>query len=190
MTKDPYKVLGISQNATDAEIKNAYRALARKYHPDNFAQGDPLAEVAKEKMQEINEAYDEIERLRASGGAGSAMGYGEIRAKINAGRFADADSALSAIPEANRGAEWHFLKSIILMRRGRTFDAQRELGLACELDPTNAEYQRTKEMFNAQTTGYGQSYGSGTTRNVYGGASCADLCMGMMCMNMLCRCCR
>ena len=74
--------------------------------------------------------------------------------------------------------------------RGRTFDAQRELGIACDLDPTNQEYQRTKEMFNAQMSGYGQSYGSGTTRNVYGGTSCADLCMGMLCMNMLCTCCR
>ena len=56
--KDPYSVLGVSQNATDEEIKKAYREQARKYHPDNYA-NNPLSDLAEEKMQEINEAYDE-----------------------------------------------------------------------------------------------------------------------------------
>lgn len=64
---DPYKVLGVSPTATDEEIKKAYRALARKYHPDNYA-NNPLADLVQEKMKEINEAYDEIQKLRASGG--------------------------------------------------------------------------------------------------------------------------
>ena len=57
--KDPYSVLGVNKNATDEEIKNAYRELARKYHPDNY-QDNPLSELASEKMKEINEAYDAI----------------------------------------------------------------------------------------------------------------------------------
>ena len=57
--KDPYSVLGVSQNATDEEIKKAYREQARKYHPDNYVD-NPLSDLAEEKMQEINEAYDEI----------------------------------------------------------------------------------------------------------------------------------
>ena len=190
MSNDPYKILGINQGATDDEVKAAYRALAKKYHPDNFKPDDPLAHLAIEKMQQLNEAYDEIMNRRAAGGrSGGSTNYGEIRVKINSGRFSDADAALSAIPELDRNAEWHFLKSVILMRRGYTFDAQRELGIACEMDPNNAEYQRTKEIFNSQTTGYGQGYGAGTARSPYGGASCADLCMGMLCANMLCRCC-
>ena len=56
---DPYKVLGVSPNATDDEIKTAYRELAKKYHPDNYAES-PLADLASEKMKEINEAYDTI----------------------------------------------------------------------------------------------------------------------------------
>ena len=64
--KDPYKVLGVSPNATDDEIKDAYRALVKKYHPDKFADKD-LAELANEKMQEINSAYDEIQKMRAGG---------------------------------------------------------------------------------------------------------------------------
>ena len=57
--KDPYTILGVSRDASDEEIKKAYRALARKYHPDNYA-GSDLADVAEEKMKEINEAYDLI----------------------------------------------------------------------------------------------------------------------------------
>ena len=60
---DPYKVLGVSPNASDDEIKAAYRQLAKKYHPDNYA-NNPLADLAEEKMREINEAYDMIQSKR------------------------------------------------------------------------------------------------------------------------------
>ena len=65
--KDPYSVLGVSQSASDDEIKKAYRELARKYHPDNY-QNNPLADLAEEKMKEINEAYDAITKQRTGGG--------------------------------------------------------------------------------------------------------------------------
>ena len=68
---DPYKVLGVSPTATDEEVKTAYRELAKKYHPDNYA-NSPLADLASEKMKEVNEAYDQVmqeRRRRASGGA-------------------------------------------------------------------------------------------------------------------------
>ena len=66
MSRDPYEVLGISPSATDDEVKSAYRALARKYHPDNYA-NNPLSDLAEEKMQEINDAYDAIVRMRKNG---------------------------------------------------------------------------------------------------------------------------
>ena len=61
---DPYKVLGISPNATDDEVKAAYRELARKYHPDNYT-NNPLSDLAQQKMQEINEAYDLLKNPQA-----------------------------------------------------------------------------------------------------------------------------
>lgn len=64
--KDPYKVLGVSPDASDDEIKKAYRALARKYHPDNY-NGSDLADLAEEKMKEVNEAYDAVKKMREAG---------------------------------------------------------------------------------------------------------------------------
>ena len=63
---EPYSVLGVDSNASDEEIKRAYRELARKYHPDNY-QNNPLADLAEEKMKEINEAYDAINKMRSGG---------------------------------------------------------------------------------------------------------------------------
>ena len=60
---NPYEVLGVSENASDEEIKKAYRELARKYHPDNYAD-NPLSDLAGEKMKEINDAYDQIVNSR------------------------------------------------------------------------------------------------------------------------------
>lgn len=70
---NPYKILGVEPTATDEEIKTAYRNLARKYHPDKYRDSD-LAEMAEEKMKEVNAAYEEIQQMRAKG-TGSANGY-------------------------------------------------------------------------------------------------------------------
>ena len=83
---DPYSVLGVSPNASDEEIKKAYRELARKYHPDNY-QNNPLADLAEEKMKEINEAYETITKQRSGGGA-----LINVRPADTAGRAMAADT--------------------------------------------------------------------------------------------------
>ena len=198
--KDPYTILGVKRDATDDEVKSAYRALVRKYHPDNYADDNPLKELATEKMQEVNEAYDEIQRIRQGGGSsqsdsgynsgGSSFGpYVAIRNSLNARRFGDAERALLAIPESDRIAEWHYLASIVLMQRGRVNDAMRELEIACNMDPTNMEYQKAKEMFNTRTSGYGSTYYGGMGRPYRSTADDAcNCCTNLICLDCLCEC--
>lgn len=72
---DPYKVLGVSFDATDDEIKKAYRALSRKYHPDANI-NNPLKEEAEAKFKEVQQAYQQIMDERERGYSGSAGGFG------------------------------------------------------------------------------------------------------------------
>lgn len=59
MAKSPHEVLGVNPGASADEIKKAYRTMVKQYHPDNY-KNHPLEELAKEKMQEINDAYDQL----------------------------------------------------------------------------------------------------------------------------------
>ena len=75
MSRDPYEVLGVSRNASEEEIKKAYRELARKYHPDNYV-NNPLADLASERMKEVNEAYDAVTKMRSGGGSSTSYQSG------------------------------------------------------------------------------------------------------------------
>ena len=201
---DPYQVLGVSPSATDDEIKQAYRALAKKYHPDNY-QGSPLADLASEKMAEINSAYDAIQDRRKNAAQGGfygqpqAQGYGgyqgyqnqgsgqfsDIRRLINAGRVFDAEQLLDGTPAASRDAEWNFLKGNVLLARGFLEDALTYLQRAVSMDPQNYEYRAAYERITTQRQ-YGYNGG-------YSYSSCdpCSLCSTLICANCLCNsCCR
>ena len=190
--KDPYNVLGVSPTASDDDIKKAYRDLARKYHPDNYS-GSDLADLAEEKMKEVNEAYEEIKRLRASGGdfsqgsySGSSSSYGgslyEARRLIALGNYSNAEIILDSMSASERNGEWHYLKGCIALKRGAYFDAKRHFDEACRLDPQNAEYAGARRAME----GSARSFGNETTYDPSG--SMCDVCSALLCADCLCEC--
>lgn len=200
---DPYQVLGISPNATDEQVKAAYRELAKKYHPDGYAD-NPLADLAQEKMKAINEAYDTImnQRKNGTGGtngggfAGGAYGgarpsgsgqFADIRNLIRSNRIEEAEELLSGVPQSNRDAEWHFLKGSVCYSRGWLDEASDYLSRACNMDPTNQEYKSALNqiMWQRQGNVRGNPYAG---RPVQNGDDCSfcDVCGGLMCLDCLC----
>lgn len=193
--KDPYEVLGVGPSASDEEIKRAYRDLARKYHPDNYAD-NPLADLAQEKMKDINEAYDTITRSRSGGGyqqsgqnrqsyqnasyysAGNPS-YAQIRQLISQGSLDAAESLLRN--SSGRDAEWYYLSGMIAYRRGFLDDARRNFQSAYSMEPGNPEYQQALRAVQGGGNMYRQTnYGSGS--------DCDDLCTSMLCAHCLCNC--
>ncbi len=191
--KDPYQILGISPAATDDEVKAAYRQLAKKYHPDNY-DNNPLSDLAQEKMQEINDAYDAIIRMRRQGGstggsagaAGSTGGtrYADIRNLIQLGRVVDAETLLDGVPAPARDAEWYFLKGSVLYKKGWLDDAYNHFSTATRMDPQNPEY---RAAFNRMDMGR-RTGGYRVNPGMPGGCSACDVCNTLICADCCCEC--
>ena len=205
---DPYKVLGVSPSASDEEVKNAYRNLARKYHPDNYV-NNPLADLAQEKMKEINEAYDTIQKMRKESGGNasytynrqqstgySGYGYGgyqqqnsglaDIRRLISQRRYTEAEELLDGIPLSGRDAEWNFLKGSVCYSKGWLDQAHQYFAQAVRMNPSHPEYntayQQTSQM---RRTG---SPGGYRTVQTSGGMDGCDLCSTLICADCCCEC--
>ena len=192
---DPYQVLGVSEGATDEEIKKAYRDLARKYHPDNY-HDNPLADLAQERMKEINAAYEQITKERSGGGGrpGGGYGYGygggqqyrqsgsstssvlqQARMAVNSGDLSRAEALLANYSDHN--AEWNFLKGVICYRRGWVDEARRYYETACQMDPGNPEYRQARNLM------------AGGPRGAYrpgGGPFGTEVCPGSLCLELCC----
>ncbi len=201
--RDPYEVLGISPGASEAEIKRAYRDLARKYHPDNYHE-NPLADLAQEKMKEINEAYDSLMKKGAQRNSGSyqaggaqyqqayqggqqrqytgpnAQAFTQVRMLINAGNVQQAEQILQGIQERN--AEWHFLMGAVCMRKGWMDDASNYFQTAVNMDPGNAEYNQAMAYMRSGGAAY-RGGGMGM-----GGMSGCDCCANLMIADCCCEC--
>lgn len=192
---NPYEVLGVDKNATEEEIKAAYKELARKYHPDNYAD-NPLSDLAEEKMKEINEAYDAImAKKRSKGSNGSYANqqysetgvYADVRRFINQNRLEEAQEILDGVNISERNAEWYFLNGSVLYRRGWYDDAYTSFSTACRMDPSNAEYRDTLNRISMQRRGqFTGGYNTGGYNG--GGCSTCDLCQGLICADCCCEC--
>ena len=200
---DPYEVLNVPNTATDDEIKKAYRELARKYHPDNY-HDNPLADLAQEKMKEINAAYDAIQRERSGRGraadaayggyrsrpygggyqyqqnAGSAVFY-QVRMAINRNDLGMAEQLLHRIDDHN--GEWNYLMGTICYRRGWVDEARRYYQTACQMDPGNPEYRQTLNFVENNREGYRPEGYEVFSTDCGNGNICGQLaCLYLFCM--------
>ena len=205
MISDPYKVLGVSPDASDEEIKQAYRRLAKKYHPDL----NPGDETAAKKMQEVNAAYEQIknpEKAQSSqqgtgyGGYGYDPfgGYGGYQQRstgdsyqrsayqyIIYGRYREALNILSNSTERN--ARWYYLSALANDGLGNQVTALEHIRRAVSMEPDNMEYlQALARIANGGAT-YRQQAG-GFRGFSMRGSPCASLCLCYLLQWFCCRC--
>ena len=205
---DPYKILGVSPNASDEEIKRAYRRLAKKYHPD-LNPGD--AEAAR-KMQEVNDAYERIKDPQKAqpgpsgyGSTGSYGGYhdpfGGYRQQsygsstgdayqqsayqyIRFGRYQEALNVLRN--SAQRDARWYYLSALANDGLGNQVTALEHIRRAVSMEPDNLEYLSALDQIQHGGASYRQSAG-----NFRGFAMRSDPCTNMcLCYLAQLFCCR
>ena len=205
---DPYGVLGLTRNASDEDIKKAYRTLSRKYHPDANI-NNPNKAAAEEKFKEVQAAYNQIMDERQNGGAssfGGSYGYNggysysnynnyendsnEMRAAanyINSRHYAEAMNVLRSIPDEKRGGKWYFFAAVASQGLGNLNDAREYISRAIALEPSNIRYRQFEQSINFSGGWYnsmGRSYGYSRP---YSTAS--RWCLSMLLLNLFCNCC-
>ncbi len=204
---NPYKVLGVSEDATQEEIRAAYLALVKKYHPDKFTD-NPLKELANEKLKEINEAYELLTKKNStassstrrdngsyssyggtySGTGGSYSGpsaaeFARARSFINQNNLQAAKQVLDSI--SVRNAEWYYLYGVVYLRQGWYDKAREYLSMAYEQEPGNAEYRNAYAAVNNAGSPYGRGSGGGSGQYM-GGCSTCDICSALICLDCCC----
>lgn len=193
--KNPYEVLGISQGASQEEIKTAYKNLVKKYHPDKY-QNNPLADLAEEKLQEINEAYDTLTKGKgestynnqygnssSSGNNNATSKYYQIRVALDRGDLNTAEQLL--INTQGRDGEWYFLSGILSFKKGWYDDALSNIGEAIHREPNNPEYIRAYQNLMNRNSMYQQRSGS---RGYSNSDDCTRLLCCYICSDCMCPC--
>lgn len=163
--ENPYKILGVASSSDDKTIKTAYRELVKKYHPDQYT-GSPLADIANEKLKQINHAYDEILKERKITSVKTAadtktetkekkqntgVSFKTVRQLISQNKLSQAEIILIRL---EKNAEWHYLNGLILLKKGMYSSAEAEIKAALKLDPNNSEYVGVLNNFSKNTNHY------------------------------------
>ncbi len=202
---DPYKVLGVNPDASDEEVKRAYRRLAKKYHPDL----NPGDQEAARKMQEVNAAYEQIknpEKAAPSGGYGNGYGgnyepFGGYRQQQSYGsqtgdqyqqaayqylRFGQYRQALNALNNCtNRDARWYYLSALANDGLGNQVTALEHIRKAVSMDPDNMEYLHALDQIENGGAAYRRQAGNFQGFST-GGNPCANLCLCYLFQMMCC----
>ena len=194
--EDPYQILGVSRDASDEEIKKAYRRLAKKYHPDL----NPGDEEAARMMQRINSAYEQITNPeKANQGYGGYDPFGGSRPGgdssdaeryqqaawqyIRYHRYQEALNTLNNIP--NRNARWYYLSALANDGLGNQVTALEHIRRAVSMDPDNVEYLDTLNAIENGGAAYRRqagTYRGFTTRGfTTRGNPLASLCLCWFC---------
>lgn len=194
MMDDPYKVLGVSPDASDEEIKSAYRRLAKQYHPDRNP-GD--AEAAK-KMQQVNDAYDRIknpEKARQNRGYGgySNQSYEQPTGNqyaqaayqyIRFGRYREALNVLNSTQERN--ARWYYLSALANDGLGNQVTALEHIRRAVSMEPGNPTYLELLSQIENGGAAYRRQAGSYRGFS-FGGNPCVSMCLCYAAQLFCCR---
>lgn len=200
---DPYKVLGVSPNASDEEIKRAYRNLAKKYHPDR----NPGDKEAARKMQEINTAYEQIKNPEKAGrGSSSYNPYGnpfggayqDTRQSAGADQYQQAAAqyirfrrfreALQALQSSStRNANWYYLSALANNGLGNQVTALEHIRRAVSMEPDNQLYLYVLNQIENGGSVYTQHAGNYRGFAASGGM-CSPLCLCLLSRFFCCYC--
>lgn len=197
---NPYEVLGVRENASEEEIKKAYRELVKKYHPDRY-NDNPLKDLAEEKMREINEAYDyllkNLSNTRSSyrssrnegyqrtnnSNYGRSPSYQGVRNSISRNDLRTAEDELNRMEY--KDAEWFYLRGIISMRKGWYSQGYEDLQRAVQMEPSNYEYREALNSAMNRNRGYAQS---SYDRRGYADNDWCSTCACLLCSDQCCEC--
>ncbi len=205
MSKNPFIVLGVNENATQNELYEAYKTLRAKYSDLRFEPGE-VGSNACIKLEEIEAAYNEANDILRSrydiGYTGDNLNDADEAIKQD--RLDEAQSILDNCH--NRTAHWHYLQSAIFFRKNWLADALKQMDYACSMEPNNSKYAETRQAMlnklNANTTAQDTSFynKNDKTENARSysdqsnfnqrqrGMSACDCCTSLLCADCCCEC--